>query len=85
MITFKLSEEQEVVRDAMREFADQAMQPIARECDEASSIPNDFLESAWQLGLMFTQIPEEFGGGGERSPITNALLLEELASGSYAS
>ncbi len=84
MISSQLTEEQEVVRDAMREFAAQEMQPIARDCDEASSIPNEFLETAWQLGLAFTQIPEEFGGGGERSPITNAILLEELASGDSA-
>jgi len=84
VISFKLTEEQEVIRDAMRDFAAQELQPIARECDEASNIPNDFLESAWQLGLAFTQIPEEFGGGGERSPITNAILLEELASGDAA-
>lgn len=84
MISFKLTEEQEVVREAMREFAEQAMRPIGRECDETSNIPNDFLESAWQLGLTFTQIPEEYGGGGERSPITNVILLEELASGDAA-
>jgi alkylation response protein AidB-like acyl-CoA dehydrogenase len=84
VISFKLTEEQEVVRDSMREFAGQELQPIARECDETSSIPSEFLESAWQLGLAFTQIPEEFGGGGERSPITNALILEELASGDAA-
>lgn len=84
MISFQLTEEQEVVRDAMREFAQQAMAPIARDCDEASSIPSEFLDSAWELGLAFTQIPEEFGGGGERSQITNALLLEELASGDAA-
>lgn len=84
MISFQLTEEQEVVREAMREFAQQAMAPIARECDETSSIPDEFLASAWELGLAFTQIPEEFGGGGERSPVTNAVLLEELASGDAA-
>ena len=84
MISFKLTEEQEVIREAMREFATQELAPIARECDEASKISNDFLESTWQLGLTFTQIPEEYGGGGERSPISNAIILEELASGDAA-
>ena len=84
MISFELSEEQEVVREAMREFAQTAMQPIARDCDEASSIPADYLASAWELGLAFTQIPEEHGGGGERSPITLAIVLEELAAGDAA-
>jgi alkylation response protein AidB-like acyl-CoA dehydrogenase len=82
VISFKLEEEQEIVRDAMREFASEAMRPIARGCDEASAIPDDFLAQTWELGLVSTQIPEAYGGAGEaRSPITNALLLEELAWG----
>jgi acyl-CoA dehydrogenase len=45
-------------------------------------VPDAFLEESWQLGLTSTQIPEAFGGGGEeRSPITNAIVLEELAHG----
>jgi alkylation response protein AidB-like acyl-CoA dehydrogenase len=82
VISFKLEEEQEIVRDAMREFASEAMRPIARECDEASEISDEFLAQSWELGLVSTQIPEAYGGAGEpRSPLTNALLLEELAWG----
>ncbi len=82
MISFGLSEEQEMVRDVMREFAADAIRPIARECDEASEIPSDFLDTAWTLGLTSTQIPEQYGGAGEeRSLVTNAILLEELAHG----
>ncbi|MHA7837343.1 MAG: acyl-CoA dehydrogenase family protein [bacterium] len=82
MISFGMTEEQELVRDAMREFAAEAMRPIARECDERSTIPDDFLETVWSLGLTTTQIPEAFGGAGEaRSLVTNAILLEELAFG----
>jgi alkylation response protein AidB-like acyl-CoA dehydrogenase len=85
MISFALTEEQEVVREAMRDFAAQAVRPIARECDEASDVPDGFLAQAWQLGLTSTQIPEAYGGGGEpRSPITNAIVLEELAHGDAA-
>ena len=82
MISFGMSEEQELVRDAMREFAAEAIRPIARECDEAGAIPDDFLETAWTLGLTSTQIPEAYGGAGEeRAMVTNAILLEELAYG----
>ena len=82
MISFGMSEEQELVRDAMREFAAEAMRPIARECDETGEIPVDFLETVWSLGLTSTQIPEAYGGAGEeRSMVTNAILLEELAHG----
>ena len=85
MISFGLTEEQQVVQEAMREFAESAMRPHARECDEASALPEDFLQSVWELGLTTTQIPAEYGGEGEaRSPITNALVLEELAFGDAA-
>ena len=85
MISFGMTEDQELVGDAMREFAAEAMRPIARECDESAEIPADFLETVWSLGLTSTQIPESFGGAGEeRSPVTNAILLEELAHGDAA-
>ena len=58
------------------------MRPIARDCDEESSIPQDFLDGIWELGLTSTGLPEKHGGGGEpRSPVTNAILLEELGYG----
>ena len=82
MISFKPTEEQEVARDALHEYAESAIRPLARDCDEASAIPAEFLEQSWELGLVSTQIPEAFGGGGEaRSPLTNAIVLEELAWG----
>ena len=82
MISFKMKEEQEMIRDAMRDFAGQAMRPIAREADEDSKLPEELLAQSWQLGLVSTQLPEAYGGGGEpRSPLTNAIVLEELAWG----
>jgi alkylation response protein AidB-like acyl-CoA dehydrogenase len=85
MISFGMTEEQELVRDTLREFAAEVVRPLARECDEASSIPADFLATCWELGLVTTQIPEAFGGGGEsRAPVTNAIILEELAHGDAA-
>jgi alkylation response protein AidB-like acyl-CoA dehydrogenase len=80
-----MTEEQEVVREAMADFAATAMRPLARDCDENSEIPTDFLDTVWELGLTSTQIPEIYGGAGEeRSPITNVILLEELAHGDAA-
>jgi alkylation response protein AidB-like acyl-CoA dehydrogenase len=82
MISFGPTEEQAIARDAMREFATEALRPLARPADEAGQLPDALLEQAWELGLTSTWIPETHGGGGEaRSPITNALVLEELAFG----
>jgi alkylation response protein AidB-like acyl-CoA dehydrogenase len=85
LISFAPTEEQELARQAMGEFATARMRPLARECDEAEAVPDDFLDEAWQLGLTATVIPEELGGGGEAaSPLMNALILEELAYGDAA-
>lgn len=85
MISFGPTEEQEVVREAMREFAGQVLRPLARGCDESESLPAELLQQVWELGLTTTQIPEAFGGAGEeRSPVTNVLVLEELAHGDAA-
>jgi alkylation response protein AidB-like acyl-CoA dehydrogenase len=85
VISFELTEEQELIRDTLKEFASEAMRPIGRDCDESSAIPQDFLDTVWELGLSNTQIPEEYGGGGEkRDPVTNAILLEELGYGDVA-
>lgn len=85
MISFGLTEEQEVVRDALHDFSEQVLRPAAREADETSSLPDDVIDAVWELGLTSTQLPESVGGGGEvRSPTTNALILEELACGDPA-
>lgn len=85
MISFSLTDEQQSARDAMRSFAAQAMRPIAREHDEAATLSDAFLAQAWELGLLPTQLPETLGGyGATRSPVTNAIVLEELAFGDAA-
>ena len=82
MISFDPTEEQELIRDSVREFAASEMREIARACDEAERVPDEFLEKSWELGLANAQIPEAYGGAGlERSPITNVLVAEELAYG----
>jgi len=82
MISFQPTEEQETIRQSIREFAAQAMRESARPYDEAAAIPDSFLAAAWELGLTSTQIPEAYGGyGAARSPVTNALVLEELGHG----
>lgn len=85
MISFALSDEQEAARGTMAGFAASALRPHARECDEASAIPDAFYAQAWELGLTAAQLPESVGGyGAPRSPVTNAIVLEELAHGDAA-
>ena len=52
MISFGPTEEQELVRETVREFAISEMREIARECDESGQIAQDLLDKTWELGLV---------------------------------
>jgi len=85
MVNFKPTEEQELVRDTMVSFAREVLRPVAREADEKNEVPANVVERGWELGLVQSAVPEEFGGyGNARSAVTGALLLEELAYGDLA-
>lgn len=85
MISFSLTDEQQSAREAMRAFAADALRPQARACDEAAAIPEGLLAQTWELGLTAAQLPEAVGGyGAPRAPVTNAIVLEELAHGDAA-
>ena len=81
MIGFEPTEEQALVVETVRAFAEKELRPLARECDESRRIPRALLERAHELGLVANALPPEFGGGGERSAQTGALVAEELAWG----
>ena len=81
MIDFEPTEEQQLIIETVRQFAANEVRPRARPCDESSSLPRELLEKAHELGLVANALPTAFGGGGERSAITGALVAEELAWG----
>ncbi len=82
MINFELEEEQQLIRDTVVSFARDEVRPHAREADEKGHIPSDLVQKGWELGLVQSMIPEEFGGfGNAHSAITGAVVAEELAYG----
>lgn len=84
MIDFQPSDEQQLVIDTVRNFAQNEIRPLARECEEAAKLPEKVLAAAHELGLVANALPESAGGGGERSAVTGALVAEELAWGDLA-
>ena len=84
MIDFQPTDEQQLVIDTVRQFAQNEIRPLARECEEAGKLPEKVLSAAHELGLVANALPESVGGGGERSAITGALVAEELAWGDLA-
>jgi len=82
MVSFQPSEEQQLIRETVAAFAHEQIRPHAREADETGTIPDDLVAQGWQLGLVQSVIPEEYGGTGDtRSAVTGALIAEELAWG----
>lgn len=77
-MNFELTEEQQMVRNAVREFAENEIAPVAREYDEAEKFPRKQLKGLAELGLLGMIIPEEYGGAGFDT-VSYALALEEIA------
>ncbi|HXG54821.1 MAG TPA: acyl-CoA dehydrogenase [Vicinamibacterales bacterium] len=75
---FRLSEEQEILRRTVREFAEAEMRPHVMEWDEAQHFPMDLLPKLAALGLMGIQFPESYGGSG-LSAVDYCICIEELA------
>lgn len=84
MVSFTLTEDQQILIDTLRRYAEKNVRPHAHEADEAEQPDLDALKSGWQLGLVPSALPEELGGFGEMSAITGALIAEELAFGDLA-
>ncbi len=76
------SDDQRMNQETMQRFAKQTIRPISQEADEAGEAPADFYDKTAELGLALLAIPEDQGGAGmARSPISNALNMEDLAWG----
>ncbi len=75
---FQLTDEQQLLRQTVREFAEGEIRPFVREWDEAQEFPGALIPKLAALGLMGIQFPEQWGGAG-MSAIDYCLCLEELA------
>ena len=73
-----LSEEEELFRATVREFAETEIAPFVHEMDEAAKFRPELIEKFFELGLMGIEIPEKWGGA-EASIFLALLAIEELA------
>ena len=64
MVDFTLTDEQKNLREMAHDFAEKEIRPVAWEFDKDGTWPQEILEKAWEVGLMNTHIPEEYGGPG---------------------
>ncbi len=75
---FELTDEQQLLRNSVREFAETEIAPHVRAWDEAQHFPIELLRALGRLGLTGIQIPEQYGGAG-LTAIDYCICIEELA------
>ncbi len=75
----KLSEEEELFRDTVRDFAEREVRPRVAAMERASTVDPALLAKCFELGLMGIDIPESHGGAGG-SLLMTVLAVEELSA-----
>src|SRR3989454_3345626 len=73
-----LSEDEILFRDNIRQFADDKVRPLVKEMDEKGVFDHDLIQQFSQLGLMGIEIPEQYGGGGDKF-FEAILAVEEMS------
>src|SRR5215217_6026853 len=80
MVDFNLTDEQKDIRELAHDFAEKEIRPKAWDYDRDGTFPQDIIEKAWEVGLMNSHIPEEYGGPG-LDYLSGCLIEEELGWG----
>ncbi len=75
-----LSEQHQMIRDALRDFSQQQLAPNAARWDREHEFPKDALKQLAELGAFGVAVPQELGGAG-LDYLSLALVLEEIAAG----
>lgn len=75
---FELTEEQKILRNTVRDFAEKEIKPFAAELDEKQEFSYEIEEKMANLGIMGMPFPEEYGGGGT-DYLSYIIAVEELA------
>ena len=84
MYSFEPNEEQQMLVDAVGKYANNDLRPAAHDAEESRELPKKLVSKGWEIGLLQASIPEAYGGFGERSAVTGALAVEEMAFGDLA-
>jgi acyl-CoA dehydrogenase len=78
MLNFQLSDEQRMIRDLARDFAEKEILPVAEEYDQSGEFPWPVVRKAQETEMMNLNVPEEYGGP-ELGVLEECIVNEELA------
>jgi len=76
-MAFTLSDEHEAIRDAVREFGENEMVPVAEEHDQEGEVPEELRKKAAEYDFVAPSIPLEYGGA-RMDKIASTIVTEEL-------
>ncbi len=74
----RLSEDEQIFRDSVLEFADQRIRPLVRDMDEHAKVPRSLVDELFAMGVMGIEIPDAYGGQG--GSFFHAVLAVEAIS-----
>ena len=77
-MNFDLTEEQKLLKQTIRDFAETQIAPGAAARDEAARFPTELIPKMAEVGLFGIMIPQEYGGAG-LDTVSAAIIVEELA------
>jgi short-chain 2-methylacyl-CoA dehydrogenase len=78
IMNFELTEEQNMIRETVREFAEREIKPVAKELDEKAEFSHDLTRKMGELGLFGMYLPEKYGGQG-LDYLSYVIAVEEIA------
>lgn len=84
MLDFRPNEEQKMLAETISRYARERVRKVFRDAEEEGDIPEAVIKAGWEIGLLPTALPEEYGGFGDYSAVTGALAFEEFAWGDLA-
>ena len=83
MFEFKFTDEQNMLKEMVKDFTNNEIKPIASKIDKDEKIPTELIKKIGELGLLGVSFPEEYGGGG-MGEVGYCISQEEVARGCMA-
>jgi acyl-CoA dehydrogenase len=80
VVDFTLTDEQKSLREMAHDFAEKEIRPVAWDYDKEGTWPQEIIEKAWELGLLNTHLPAEYGGP-DLTFMDGVVIEEEIAWG----
>lgn len=78
LVSFPLTNEQQMIQQMARDFARKDIEPVAAENDRTETFPAAIIKKVGELGLMGVMVPEQYGGSGVGA-VSYVLVIEEIA------